>query len=423
MASFHVFLGGYTQRLTRWPPHISEDAPGYLHHPRGRHLPQSDLTWLTLTWVSIDANRGRDWLARQVKEMVADAERVDAAEDAGDGPVVADRAAGMDRSGRRERITAAAAQVEADLALRTGADEAAERAALERRRRSEAGQPVRGRIPKGPHHLAEARAHLAREVAIHQAKLDRYAGLIAAGKKPMGRPPLPMEDTARVRRARAVVAAAEAAEEQPEQGEPGKRSAARFPSVTANTTDPQSRVMPTRKGYLQGYNVQVAVTGDHLIAAVTVTQSPNDQSSLLPMMRAAVDAAAGCHAVTGDDTHQVGVVLADAGYAREANLAAPGPDRLIALSTRRDQARAATASATSGPPPPGATPRQAMQHRLRTPAGAALYKRRGATVEPVIGNLKTILDRFARRGLTAATSEIHLAALAHNLLKLHRAAA
>jgi len=40
VASFHVFLGGYTQRLTRWPPHINEDTPGDLHHLKGRHQPE-----------------------------------------------------------------------------------------------------------------------------------------------------------------------------------------------------------------------------------------------------------------------------------------------------------------------------------------------------------------------------------------------
>jgi hypothetical protein len=54
-----------------------------------------------------------------------------------------------------------------------------------------------------------------------------------------------------------------------------------------------------------------------------------------------------------------------------------------------------------GPPPADATLRQAMSHRLRTEEGKALYKRRGATVEPAIGNLKKILDRVSRRGLNA----------------------
>jgi hypothetical protein len=63
-----------------------------------------------------------------------------------------------------------------------------------------------------------------------------------------------------------------------------------------------------------------------------------------------------------------------------------------------------------------------MSHRLRTTEGQTLYKRRGATVEPAIGNLKRILDRFSRRGLDAARAELHLAATAFNLLKIYRAA-
>ena len=64
-----------------------------------------------------------------------------------------------------------------------------------------------------------------------------------------------------------------------------------------------------------------------------------------------------------------------------------------------------------------------MEHRLRTAEGVALYKRRGATVEPGIGNLKKIIDRFSRHDRDAAASELHLAATAFNLMKIHRAAA
>ena len=119
----------------------------------------------------------------------------------------------------------------------------------------------------------------------------------------------------------------------------------------------------------------------------------------------------------------IGTVLADAGYASDANLAAPGPDRLIALSKARDQARTSRTAPALGPAPDQATPRELMRHRLRTADGARLYKRRGATVEPGIGNLKKILDRFSRRGLAAATSELHLAATAFNLRKIHLATA
>ena len=54
-------------------------------------------------------------------------------------------------------------------------------------------------------------------------------------------------------------------------------------------------------------------------------------------------------------------------------------------------------------------------------AETALYTRRGATVEPGIGNFKKLLDRFSRRGLAAVTSEVHLTATAFNLLKIYRA--
>ena len=139
------------------------------------------------------------------------------------------------------------------------------------------------------------------------------------------------------------------------------------------------------------------------------------------MMHAAQAAAAQCHDATGRPEHLIGTVLADAGYASDANLAAPGPDRIIALSKGRDQARTSSQDQTCSLPLANATPRQAMAHRLRTPDCHALYKRRGATVEPTIANLKKILDRFSRRGLQQAASELHLAATAYNLMKIHRA--
>jgi hypothetical protein len=316
--------------------------------------------------------------------------------------------------------------VTAQLQRRERAEQQRQAAALARRRRSEAGEPVVGRIPAGEHRLAEAQAHLAREIAAHQAKLDRHAAIIAAGKRPMGRPPVPMDQSTRVQRARRVVQAAIAAQDADAapaaRTAAGKRRKPGLPTVVANTTDPQSRIMPTRRGFLQGYNAQLAVSSDQIIVAASVDQSTNDQARFVPMMQAAQRAAACLHAISGSSDHVIGTVLADAGYSSDANLAAAGPDRLIALGKGRDQSRTAAGQPTQGPPPPHATPRQAMAHRLRTEAGSALYKRRGATIEPAIGNLKKLLDRFSRRGLAAATSELHLAAAAFNLLKIHRAA-
>lgn len=197
----------------------------------------------------------------------------------------------------------------------------------------------------------------------------------------------------------------------------------RPPEVVANTTDPQSRIMPTRKGYLQGYNTQVAVSADQIIVAVQVGQATTDQTSFVPMVNAEREAAALLHAHTGNEEHVIGTVLDDAGYASDTILASPDPARLIALGKNLDQFRAAKTSPATGPPPPGATPRQAIEHRLRTTEGVEQYKRRGATVEPGIGNLRKIIDRFSRRGLDNALSEIQLAATVINLLKINRASA
>ena len=378
---------------------------------------------------SIDANHGKQWFDQRTTELIVEAEDTDRDEDttaagavdAGQDRVPAELS---DRTRRAERIRQGAQELKAELARRARGDEDRHAAAAARRQRSEHGEPVVGRIPNGPHRLPEARAHLAREVAAHQAKLDRYATLIAEGRKPMGRPPVAMEDSTRVQRARRVVRHAETAERVTVQTDGQSISdAKRLPKVVVNVTDPQSRIMPTRKGFLQGYNAQVAVTGDQLIIAVRVGQSTNDQASFLPMMQAAHDTAARIHAVTGNADHLIGTVLADAGYNSEANLAAAGPDRLIALGKERDQARAFTQDPVEGPPPPDATPREANRHRLRTLEGRALYKRRGATVEPGIGNLKKIIDRFSCRGLDNATHELHLAATAFNIKKIHRATA
>ncbi|MBO0882744.1 MAG: transposase [Mycobacterium sp.] len=385
---------------------------------------------------SIDANRGQEWLEGQVRLLVDDGRRLDAAEDAccagssdddSDGDRLPPRL--RDRSHRAERIRQAAQQVADQASRRERAEQEREEVALARRRRSEGGAPVVGRIPEGPHRLAEAQAHLAREIAVHQAKLDRYAAILAAGGRPMGRPPVEVEQSTRIQRARRVVQAAIDAQNKAASADQSTDSASRrrkpkhLPNVVANTTDPQSRIMPTRKGFLQGYNAQLAVSTDQVILAVSVGQSTNDQACFVPMMHATQHAADRLHARTGSDAHVVGMLLADAGYSSDANLAAPGPDRLIALGKSRDQSRAASREPALGPPPPDATARQAMSHRLRTEEGETLYKRRGATVEPAIGNLKKILDRFSRRGLNAALGELQLAAMAFNLLKIYRTAA
>jgi transposase len=376
---------------------------------------------------SIDLNRDEDWLREQAARMVAEAAAVDAAEDAELGDVRGDELPPelADPNGRAAAIRAALAELDAHRRAAAEADQAdtadiSDRAAEKRRRLVAGERSGSGKVPDRD--VVEfARLRLAQTEAAQQAKIDAYQARLEAardrpGSPPTGRAPAPVDECFRVRQARtALQRAVQRLARREQRPQPIK------PPLRVNLTDPQSRVMPTRHGWIQGYNVQLGVTADQLIVAAQVSQQPNDCHQLVPMMTAVT------HTVQlfrseGRGDVLVGTLLADAGYGTNANLAAAGPDRLIALGTGRDQHRAATRDPVTGPPPEQATLRQAMRHRLRTPEGAALYRRRGATVEPAIGNLKKIINRFSRRGLNAATAEINLAAAAFNLMKIYRAA-
>ena len=54
--------------------------------------------------------------------------------------------------------------------------------------------------------------------------------------------------------------------------------------------------------------------------------------------------------------------------------------------------------------------------------GGELYRKRKAMIEPIFANTKfnRRIDRFQRRGRSAARSEWRLITATHNLLKLHK---
>jgi len=189
----------------------------------------------------------------------------------------------------------------------------------------------------------------------------------------------------------------------------------------ANVTDPASRIMKTRKGYVQGYNAQAAVTEEQIIIAAEVTQEANDKKQLHPMIEKTAEniEAAGVE-------EKVGVALADAGYWSEANVQeaeADGPELLIATTKDWKQRKAAR----ERPPPRGRIPkdisvRERMDRKLMTKRGRATYKKRSRTVEPVFGQIKDArgVGRFLLRGLDGASGEWKLLCGTHNLLKLWR---
>ena len=241
---------------------------------------------------------------------------------------------------------------------------------------------------------------------------------------------------AKERLQREAEAAARAVQERVEQRRAeevatGKKKRGRKPKVVeslpteeakANTTDPDSRIMKTRQGYVQGYNAQAVVSEGQIIVAVGVTQEANDVQQLEPMLQTMAHTlkAAGI-----EDRPKAG--LADAGYWSEANIRACSwpemPELLIATTKDWKQRKMLREKGCPrGRIPKGLSPRDRMERKLLTKRGRALYKKRGVLVEPVFGQVKEGqgFRRFMRRGLGAAQSEWSLAGMTHNLLKLWR---
>jgi transposase len=121
---------------------------------------------------------------------------------------------------------------------------------------------------------------------------------------------------------------------------PGRVTRRPTPKATANTTDPDSRFLHTRKGSVQGYNAQAVTTLEQVIVAAELTQDANDLQQLEPMLQAtaATLAAAGI-------AERPEVLLADCGYWSIANLTEiPHAPELLIPSTKH---------ARQGRPPQG----------------------------------------------------------------------
>jgi hypothetical protein len=191
----------------------------------------------------------------------------------------------------------------------------------------------------------------------------------------------------------------------------------------ANVTEPDSRIMKTRKGYIQGYNAQAVAGKGQVILAADVTQEPNDVHQLHPMTE---EAQRELEAVGIKE--EIKSELADAGYWSEGNItnsSPTAPEYLIATTKDWKQRKAMREQgAPRGRIPEHLSPRDRMERKLLTKRGRSLYKLRGQTVEPVFGQIKSRgCDSFMRRGLEAVRNEWRLICATHNLLKLFRSGA
>ena len=199
------------------------------------------------------------------------------------------------------------------------------------------------------------------------------------------------------------------------------------PDSKANVTDPQSRIMKTRSGYVQGYNGQALVDEGQVIIAADVTDEENDQRQFRPMLGQAQANLAAVKAVVA-----IGAVLLDAGYCSEETLSLEGKKvedlgrvpELFCATAKGWKVRQALRE--HGPPrgrrPQGLNARERMERKLRTKRGRKFYSKRGEIVESIFGQIDTVQDgkQCSRRGLTAARSEWRFTCAASNLLKLWR---
>ena len=175
-----------------------------------------------------------------------------------------------------------------------------------------------------------------------------------------------------------------------------------------NFTDPESRILKTKDGYIQGYNAQAAVDAQaQIIVAQSLTNSMSDQDQLVPLIDGIKD----------NLGRRPKEASADAGYCSEANLAALA-EREVGAYLATGRARHPAEGRPKGPLV------RAMRDKLKRAGRRTRYRLRKQVVEPVFGQIKQArgFRQFLLRGIEKVKAEWALICTAHNLTKLARAA-
>lgn len=222
----------------------------------------------------------------------------------------------------------------------------------------------------------------------------------------------------KIRQAKAELEAEAKAEAEEKAKKPKKYRGGRKPKTLPgepkagaqrNFTDPESRIMKAKDGFIQGYNAQAAVDAAHqVIVAQDLTANAADNGQLVPL----VDA---IRANTGRKPREIS---ADVGYCSEANLEALKQRRIRGyVATGRQKHPAGGEEKRSGPQV------EAMRKRLRRGGHRTRYRLRKQVVEPVFGQIKQARDfrQFLTRGIDKVRGEWALLCTVHNILKLQRA--
>jgi transposase len=280
-----------------------------------------------------------------------------------------------------ERMGKRAAELEAEVAgwmEAAAAADAAEDAAFGRERSGEempdwvADKKRRAEKIRAAKAELEAEAKAAAE-AERKARAEAEKKRLAEGRKKPGRPAAPPSD-------------------------------APDPKAQKNFTDPESRIMKTKDGFIQGYNAQAAVDAEaQVIVAHGLGANGSDQDQLAPM----------ADAIEANMGRKPDQVSADAGYCSDANLEA--------MESRNIDAYIAPGRAKHAAQGEGGGARiAAMREKIKAGGHATPYRLRKQLPEPVFGQIKQArgFRQFLMRGLDKVAHEWGLVCLAHNMLKL-----
>lgn len=177
-----------------------------------------------------------------------------------------------------------------------------------------------------------------------------------------------------------------------------------------NFTDPESRILKTKDGYIQGYNAQAAVDAEaQIIVAHALTPSMSDHDQLALLIDRIKDNLGAAPKEAS----------ADVGYLSEANLAALATREVAAyIATGRAKRPADGKRNIVGPLV------RAMRDKLKRAGWRSRYRLSKQTVEPVFGQIKQArgFRQFLLRGVEKVRAEWAMICTAHNLTKLARAA-
>jgi transposase len=178
-----------------------------------------------------------------------------------------------------------------------------------------------------------------------------------------------------------------------------------------NFTDPESRILPYQKTFVQGYNAQLLVDKEHqIIVATDVSNTSTDDVQLQHMLTLL--------------PRRPKVFTADAGYGKDHCLKLLRRKRINAfVALKREPHGAVPIKGPRGRIPKHITLRERMHRKLSTLNGRRTYALRKTIVEPVIGQIKNVMGfrEFSLRGQDNTRNEWFLVTGAHNLLKLFRA--